>query len=140
MPHYRGKIAGLYIFREMLPTVILGNVVFLFVLLMFQVLRLSDFIITRGLPLSVVTHFIVYVTISFLPICFPISLLFSILLTFGRLSSDSEIIALKASGIHMGYLLVPAAVLSSIVAALTAWAVFFGSPWGNRGFEILYQH
>jgi lipopolysaccharide export system permease protein len=140
MPHYRGKIAGFYILREMLPTVILGNAVFLFILLMFQVLRLSDFIITRGLPLSVVAHFVVYVTISFLPICFPISLLFSILLTYGRLSSDSEVIALKASGLHMGYLLSPAMFLSFLVAALTAWAVFVGSPWGNRNFEVLYEH
>ncbi len=140
MPRYRAKIAGLYILREMLPTVVLGNLVFLFILLMFQVLRLSDFIITRGLPFSVVAQFVVYVTVSFLPICFPISLLFSILLTFGRLSSDSEIVALKACGLHMGYLLVPALVLSFLVAASTAWAVFVGSPWGNRNFEVLYEH
>jgi lipopolysaccharide export system permease protein len=25
------------------------------------------------------------------------------------------------------------------VALLTGWAVFYGSPWGNRSFELLYQ-
>jgi len=140
MPHYRGKIAGLYILREMIPPFILGNLVFLFILLMFQVLRLSDFMITKGVPVTIIAQFMVYVTISFLPICFPISLLFSILLTLGRMSSDSEVVALKASGLHMGYLISPALVLSTAVAALTAWAVFVGSPWGNRNFEILFQH
>src|SRR4051812_16749286 len=113
---YRAKLAGRYIFFEMLPTFILGNVVFLFILLMFQVLRLSEFIINRGIPVSTVAEITFYMIISFLPACIPISLLFSILLTFGRMSSDSEIIAFKSSGLNLGYLLVPALVLSSLVA------------------------
>ena len=137
--HYRAKIAGFYIFREMLPTFILGNVMFVFILLMFQILRLSSFMIDRGLPFTVFMQIMGYLTVSFIPICFPISLLFTILLAFGRLSSDSEIVAFKASGLHLGHMLLPAMVLSSIVAALTAHSVFVGSPWGNRSFEVLYQ-
>src|ERR1700723_3185691 len=120
MSIYRANIAGRYIFWEMLPTFILGNVVFIFILLMFQVLRLSEFIIVRGVPITLVTQMVIFLTISFLPACIPISLLFSILLTYGRLSSDSEVVALKASGLHMGYLLTPAMLLSFVVAALTA--------------------
>src|SRR5438105_4629611 len=102
---YRAKIAGLYIFKEMLPTFILGNIVFVFILLMFQVLRLSSFVIDRGIPFPIFLKIMMYLTVSFVPICFPISLLFSILLTFGRLSSDSEIVAFKASGLHLGHML-----------------------------------
>src|SRR6266576_1035444 len=107
MAIYRAKIAGQYIFWEMLPTFILGNVVFIFILLMFQMLRLSEFIIARGMPVYLVLEMVVFMTISFLPACIPISLLFSILLTYGRLSSDSEVVALKASGLHLGHILTP---------------------------------
>jgi lipopolysaccharide export system permease protein len=79
-----------------------------------------------------------YLTISFLPACIPISLLFSILLTYGRLSSDSEVVALKASGLHLGHLLVPAMVLATGVAILSAYISFYAAPWGNRNWEILY--
>ena len=138
MPIYRASIAGRYIFWEMLPTFILGNVVFIFILLMFQVLRLSEFIIVRGVPTTLVAQMVVFMTISFLPACIPISLLFSILLTYGRLSSDSEVVALKASGLHMGHLLVPAVVLATLVGILSAYVSFYAAPWGNRNFEVLY--
>jgi len=137
MSIYRATIAGRYIFWEMLPTFVLGNVVFIFILLMFQVLRLSEFIIVRGVPTAVIAQMVSYMTISFLPACIPISLLFSILLTYGRLSSDSEVVAMKASGLHLGHLLVPAVILSTFVAIISAYVSFYAAPWGNRSFEVL---
>src|ERR1017187_2009210 len=113
----RGYTAGRYIFFEMLPSFILGNIIFIFILLMSQVLRLSDFIIIHGGSFKVVMQLVTYMTISFLPACLPISLLFSVLLTYGKMSSDSEIVAFKSLGLHMGYLLAPAVSLSVIVAA-----------------------
>ena len=104
----------------------------------FKFLRLSEFIIVRGVPPTVVVQMVVFMTISFLPACIPISLLFSILLTYGRLSSDSEVVALKASGLHLGHLLVPAIILSVFVAVTSAYVSFYAAPWGNRSFEILY--
>jgi lipopolysaccharide export system permease protein len=105
---------------------------------MFQMLRLSEFIIVRGIPVALVTEMVVFMTISFLPACIPISLLFSILLTYGRLSSDSEVVAMKASGLHTGHLLVPAIVLATLVGILSAYVSFYAAPWGNRSFEVLY--
>jgi lipopolysaccharide export system permease protein len=139
MSMFRAKKASFYIFREMLPPFILGNVVFIFILLMFQVLRLSDFMIGRGLSLAVIGQIMAFLIVSFLPICFPISLLFSILLVYGRLSADSEVVALKAIGLNLGHLLVPAMVLGLVVGMMTAFSVFYGSPWGNRQFEVLYE-
>ncbi|MDZ4677138.1 MAG: LPS export ABC transporter permease LptF [Oligoflexia bacterium] len=138
MSLYRAQHAGLYIFWEMVPSFVLGNIVFIFILLMFQVLRLSEFIIIHGVGFATILKLVTYMTISFLPACIPISLLFSILLTYGRLSSDSEIVAFKASGLHMGHLLVPAVALGMIVAAVSAYVSFYGAPWGNRGFEVLF--
>lgn len=133
----RARLAGQYIFWEILPSFILGNVVFIFILLMFQVLRLSEFIINHGVPLAVIGQIMSFLTISFLPACIPLSLLFSVLLTYGRLSGDSEIVAFKAIGLHIGHLVVPAVVLSFLVAVLSAYISFFAAPWGNRGFEVL---
>jgi lipopolysaccharide export system permease protein len=123
----------------MLPAFVLGNIVFVFILLMFQVLRLSEFIIVHGVQVGMVLQLITYMTVSFLPAVVPISLLFSILLTFGQLSNDSEIVAMKAIGYHLGHLLAPAVVLSTMVAILSAYISFYGAPWGNRGFEVLFQ-
>lgn len=137
MSIYRARTAGTYVFFEMLPSFLLGNLVFIFILLMFQMLRLSESIIIHGVPTTTVLQLVAFMTISFLPACIPVSLLFSILLTYGKMSSDSEIVAFKACGLHLGHLLMPAMVLSTLVGLLSAYVSFFGAPWGNRNFELL---
>lgn len=104
---------------------------------MFQVLRLSDFLINKGVPLSLLLQITMYMLVSFLPACIPISLLFSILLTLGRMSSDSEIIAFKASGLNLWHILAPTITFSLVIALTSVYISFYAAPWGNRAFEIL---
>lgn len=139
MSIFNGKKAAQYIFFEMLPSFILGLLVFISIILMFQVLRLTEFALVHGVALKVIAEIIGYVVISLLPVLFPMALLFSVLLTYGRLSQDSEIVAMKASGLHMGVLLLPALVLASVVGIISAQMSFNIAPWGNRQFEVLYS-
>ncbi|MGZ3826424.1 MAG: LPS export ABC transporter permease LptF [Bdellovibrio sp.] len=134
-----GKKAAQYIFFEMLPSLILGLLVFISIILMFQVLRLTEFALVHGVQLKTIAEIIGYVIISLLPVLFPMALLFSVLLTYGRLSQDSEIVAMKASGISMGTLLLPAIVLALTIGIVSAQMSFNIAPWGNRQFEVLYS-
>jgi lipopolysaccharide export system permease protein len=64
----------------------------------------------------------------------------AILLGFGRLSSDNEVTAFKASGISLYQLYVPVAVFSVAAYLVCAFLVFYGLPWGNQGFrDTLFQ-
>ena len=54
------------------------------------------------------------------------------------MSQDSEIIAFKAAGLSMVTLIIPAVLLSLIVAIISAQTSFQIAPWGNRQFEVLY--
>lgn len=136
---FYGKKAAQYIFFEMLPSFILGLLVFISIILMFQVLRLTEFALVHGVSLKVIGEIVGYIIISLLPILFPMSLLFSVLLTYGRLSQDSEIVALKASGLSMGTLLLPALVLAAFIGTISAQTSFVIAPWGNRQFEVLFS-
>lgn len=136
---FYGKKAIQYIFFEMLPSFILGLFVFISIILMFQVLRLTEFALVHGVALKTIAEIIAYVVISLLPILFPMALLFSVLLTYGRLSQDSEIVAMKASGLPMSTLLTPALLLSIIVGVFSAQMSFNIAPWGNRQFEVLFS-
>jgi lipopolysaccharide export system permease protein len=136
---FSGKKAAQYIFFEMLPSFIVGLLVFISIILMFQVLRLTEFALVHGVPLKVIAQIIGFVVISLLPVLFPMALLFSVLLTYGRLSQDSEIVAMKASGLPMGTLLLPAMVLAVLVGIISAQMSFNIAPWGNRQFEVLYS-
>lgn len=136
---FPGKKTVQYIFFEMLPSFILGLLVFISIILMFQVLRLTEFAIVHGVPLKTIAEIIGYVVISLLPVLFPMALLFSVLLTYGRLSQDSEIVALKACGLPMTTITLPALILAGLVGIISAQMSFNIAPWGNRQFEVLYS-
>lgn len=126
-----------YIFFEMIPSLILGVLVFIFILLMAQALRYTEFVLIHGVGLGVVGQIVMYLSISFLPALLPMSLLFAVIMTYGRLSNDSEIVALKASGMSMASIALPAALLSIVVTLVSAQTSFHLAPWGNRQFELL---
>jgi lipopolysaccharide export system permease protein len=133
----RGRLAGKYIFFEMLPSFVIGVIVFLFIILMFQSFRLSEYIIVHGADLETVGRILGYLAISFLPVILPMSLLFAVLLTYGRMSADSEIVAFKALGLNMWHISLPAVLMAAGVAALSAQVSFQIAPWGNRQMEVL---
>ena len=77
---------------------------------------------------------------EFLPLIVPLGLFVGIMLVFGRLYVDSEMIVINASGVSKRRILlltlVPALALSVVVAALTLW----GAPKGiERAQELVYQ-
>jgi lipopolysaccharide export system permease protein len=133
----RSWIVLRYIFKEMLPTFLIGVFVFVFILLMFQALRLTEFVLIHGVAIMTIVKMMHYLSISFLPILFPMSLLFTVLLTYGRLSADSEIVAFRAVGLNTGSIIRPAIFLSIAVAALSWLVSSYVAPWGNHRFETL---
>lgn len=115
----------------------MGILVFVFILLMAQALRLTEFVLVHGISLTTILEIMAYLSISFLPAILPMSLLFSVLLTYGRMSQDSEIVAFKALGLSQGALTLPALLLGAMMAFLSAQTSFQLAPWGNRQFELL---
>lgn len=121
----------------MLPAFFIGVVVFVFIILMFQTLRYTEFALIHGVGLDAIGKILGFIVISVLPGLFPMSLLFAVLMTYGRLSADSEIVALKASGHSMLSIGLPALLLSIVVTLFSAQTSFHIAPWGNRQFEVL---
>lgn len=107
----------------------------MFVFLMFQVVRLADYFINHGVGLTLLAKMTIYLSAAFLPVVMPISFLVATLVGFGRLSSDSEIVAFKAAGFSLLKLYIPVAFLSMIVAAMVFYLTYFFIPWGNREFK-----
>lgn len=133
----RGRIAGKYIFFEMLPSFLIGVLVFVAILLLFQALRLTEFLLMHEGSQGAIFKMVFYLSVSFLPAILPMALLFSVLLTYGRLSNDSEIVAFKAAGLSMVPLGAPAIFLGILVTFFSAQTTLSLAPWGNRQFEVL---
>jgi lipopolysaccharide export system permease protein len=133
----RGLQAIRYLFFETLPAFLMGLVIFLSILLMLQALRLTEFVLVHGVSLAVIGQIALYMSLSFLPVILPMSTLFSVLLTYNRLSNDSEIVALKSFGLSMATLTIPAVLLAAAATLMSAQTSFYLGPWGNRQLELV---
>lgn len=137
MNFIKAKLVIKYILFELIPVSVFAVLVFIFLLFMFQSFKLSEYVIVHGANLSTVVQIFSYFSISFLPIILPTSLLFSILLVYGRLSNDSEIVAMKAIGIHPFNFSIPALFLGVLMFLLSLQVSMQIAPWGNRQLDDL---
>ncbi|MEB3161888.1 MAG: LptF/LptG family permease [Prochlorothrix sp.] len=72
-----------------------------------------------GLPLTIAFQVFALKMPEFIVLAFPMSMLLAALMTYSRLSTDSELVALRSCGISVYRLLLPAVVLSIGVTGLT---------------------
>lgn len=72
-----------------------------------------------GLPIEIAIQYFLLKMPDFIVLAFPMSMILATLMAYSRLSSDSELIALRSCGISVYRLVVPAIILSFCVTALT---------------------
>ena len=109
------------------------TVVSLSVGVMFDLIRK---IVEFGLPFSLALKILILKLPGFLVLSFPMSVLLSTLLTYGKLSSNSELLALRSIGIKTSRFILPALILSIFMTGLT---FFFNDslvPYSNRIAEV----
>src|SRR5438067_12244445 len=93
------KILTRYILKEMVGPTALGFSFYTFIILMRQLFDFAGMIIKRSLPASTVFELLWLSLPHIIVLTVPMSLLFGILIAVGRLSADSEIIAMADHGI-----------------------------------------
>jgi len=132
------KILSRYILKEFLANVFLGLVIFTFVLLLDKLFELADLLLNKGVGFVLTLKLLFLLLPSSLSLTLPMSTLLAALLTFGRLSENNEITAVRASGLAAWtYVKTPmaAALLASIflIPFNTVWA-----PHTHASFRQLY--
>ncbi|KPL01272.1 MAG: hypothetical protein AMJ91_00490 [candidate division Zixibacteria bacterium SM23_73_3] len=116
------KILYRYIFREHIGPFFFGLSVIMFILVMDFILEILNLIIGKGLNAFIILQVFVLNLAWMLALAIPMAVLVSTLMAFGRMSQDNEIAALKASGVSLYRLVLPALVASIF---LSTGMVFF---------------
>ncbi len=93
------KILTRYILKEMIGPTCLGFAFYTSIILMQQLFDMAGMIIRRSLSVEIVGKLLLLSLPHIVVLTVPMSLLFGVLIAVGRLSSDSEIIAMRALGI-----------------------------------------
>ena len=112
------KIIDRYILKEHLVPFILSLTILLFVLLANFLIKSIDKFLGKGLDISLLIEFVLLNMAWILALAVPMAVLVSTLMAFGRLSSDNEITALKASGTDFIKLMKPALLFGIAITLL----------------------
>ncbi|MEO0113394.1 MAG: LptF/LptG family permease [candidate division WOR-3 bacterium] len=122
------------VIKEYLFPLIFSIIVLIFIMLMDRMFILADLLIKKGVKMSIVFEIALYSLPYVLAYILPVATLIAGLSTFGRLSQDNEIIALKVTGINITKII---KIPIFFIIFLSLFMVFFNNfLWPESEFRI----
>lgn len=91
----------------------------------------------KGLSVTVISELLLYVSASLVPMALPLAILLASIMTFGNMGENSELIALKSSGISLQRIMSPLIIFMAFMSIL---AFFFSNnvmPFANLKMQSL---
>jgi LPS export ABC transporter permease LptG/LPS export ABC transporter permease LptF len=131
------KTLDRYVIREILPPFVIALLVFTFILIIPFIIELAEQLIAKGVPWPMLLRLMVTLLPSALALTIPMALLIGILVAFGRLSTDREVVVMMACGVSPYRMLRPLAVLAAIAWASSSWVLLKAMPDANQSFREL---
>jgi len=101
-----------YLWKELLSLFLLSVGIFTFILVLSRIGKIADLVVNRGVGITDILALIVYSSPAYLSFTLPMAFLLSTIVSLGRLSSENEILALKANGINLRCLFIPISVVA----------------------------
>ena len=140
IPWYSIPLIDIWILGQIIPPMIFAisafTVISLSVGVMFDLIRK---IVEFGLPITLAVKVMFLKLPGFLVLSFPMSVLLSTLLAYGKMSSNSEILAARSLGVKTSRLVIPAIILAIFMTGLTFYFNNSLVPLTNKYSETLLR-
>jgi len=131
------RLIDRYICRQVFSHAFLGLGIFTFVFFVPQLVRLMDLIVRHPGSWSTVSILFLSTFPAILSLTIPMGVLVGVLIALGRLSADSELIAMSALGMGRRRLLVPVGILAAGATIITFIMTLWLGPLSVRTFRAL---
>jgi len=112
------KIINKYIFKSLITPFILSTIAIVIVLLTQIILKKINMFLGEDIPIDIILKFFLYNTAGIVSLAIPMAVLIATIMTFGKLSSNNEITAFKATGLSYTKLLTPSLIFGFIIVSL----------------------
>jgi lipopolysaccharide export LptBFGC system permease protein LptF len=106
------RILTRYILGEILSHTLIGCALFTFILLMKELPHILDMVVRNSSTMASVVEVVLFLLPNFFMVTIPMAVLVGVLLGLSRLAADSEIVAMRASGLGIGYFVRVAAIVA----------------------------
>jgi lipopolysaccharide export system permease protein len=128
-----------YMFRDILLHALLGLFAITLLLVVSQLLRFMEDLAAAGVGLAALGQLVLTILPAYASYALPTALLFGVLLSFGRMSADGEIVAMRASGISAARMLPPALILGAVAALGAVYLAFEVQPRAVGRMRVLLR-
>lgn len=116
------KLIDRYVSRQVLTTSMFAVAILSVVLVLGDALkRLLSLLVDRNVPLEVILSFLAYILPFSFTFTIPWGFLTAVLLVFGKMSAENELIALRSSGISIPRICASVFVIAAIFCGICLW-------------------
>lgn len=127
-----------YLTKQVLMSTLFAVMVLSMVLILGNVFKeIRDLLVNKGAPVSFVLIFVLQLLPFSLVFTIPWAYLAAVLLTFGRLSSDQEITALRSSGMSLYRIAAPVLLLGLFFSGICLWLNATHAPRAKAAIKML---
>ncbi len=119
-----------YVFREVVPNFLIGTSLYVALFLFQSLIARAQYL--GALPASATGMWLLYQIPEFALRAFPLAIVFSVLLVFGRLAKDNELLASFAGGIGLSRLTRSLLVLGAVLAVFGLYLAEYVTPRANE--------
>jgi lipopolysaccharide export system permease protein len=125
-----------YVFREVVPNFLIGTSLYVALFLFQSLIARAQYL--GALPATSTGKWLIYQIPDFALRAFPLAIVFSVLLVFGRLAKDNELLASFASGIGLSRLTRSLLVLGTVLAFFGLFLAEFVTPRANEKVAVTW--
>jgi len=120
-----------FIIRELLVTFTLSVIFLNSTLMMEKLMKLSKLLSSVGASGRDIGEVILYIQPQLLILTIPMSMLLAVLLTYGRLNSDNELVIMKSIGMPFRLISRPVMYIGIVLFILNLGISFYLGPWSG---------
>jgi lipopolysaccharide export system permease protein len=125
-----------YVFREVVPNFLIGTSLYVALFLFQSLIARAQYL--GALPPSATGKWLIYQIPEFALRAFPLAVVFSVLLVFGRLAKDNELLASFAGGISLSRLTRSLLLLGTALAIFGLFLAEFVTPRANEKVAVTW--
>ncbi|MEJ7606432.1 MAG: LptF/LptG family permease [Bryobacteraceae bacterium] len=129
-------LLGRSLLFEIASSASLGTILFTFVIFLQRLSRLFEQLVRGSADPQTVWYLFLLLMPPVLTFSIPVGVLAGTLIALSRMSADSEITALRASGVSSRRLVIPVVLFALLAMAATASASLWLTPWSIH-FKVL---
>lgn len=124
-----------YMLKSFIGPFVAILLIVIFILLLQFLWLYIDELVGKGLGFWVIVEFMMWGACTILPTAMPLAVLMSCVMVMGQLGENKELMAIKASGISLGRLMVPLMVTSLLISV---GAFFIGNNLVSKAYNEIF--